>query len=162
MGGAIALEFAALHPHAIAGVIASSPLIEAGPLAELNFFEKMALRVVPKLLPTFALPKLIDGVHLSRDPEVAIDYAADPLIHGYASMLTASEMVQRGDDLLNRIGAKFTLPLLIVHGSEGLHSITQDLLTSVAGSKTFFERAISTDKVYKLFEGSRHERIYLL
>ena len=88
MGGAIALQYSYLYPEDITGVISSSPLLEPGKQAQLNVFESTALKILPHLVPSFALPKVIDGIYLSRDPEVAKQYKLDPLNHGYASMLT--------------------------------------------------------------------------
>ena len=44
----------------------------------------------------------------------------------------------------------FTLPLLIIHG-------TKDTVTRPEGSKEFYERAGSTDKTLKLYEGYCHD-----
>lgn len=73
----------------------TAPLITPGSQAKLNFFESAALKVLPSLLPSFALPKfigifdlIIDGKYLSRDLEVGKTYALDPFNHCYASLLT--------------------------------------------------------------------------
>jgi hypothetical protein len=51
--------------------------LNLGPPTKATFVEKLALKVLPTLLPSFALAKHIDGKYLSRDPKVAIAYAAD-------------------------------------------------------------------------------------
>jgi hypothetical protein len=51
--------------------------LKLGPPTKATFVEKLALQVLPTLLPSFALAKHIDGKYLSRDPKVAIAYESD-------------------------------------------------------------------------------------
>ena len=62
---------------------------------------------------------------------------------------TVAEMV-RADERLKREFPLFKLPVLIMHG-------TKDTVTSPSGSKEFYERAGSTDKTLKLYEGYLHD-----
>jgi alpha-beta hydrolase superfamily lysophospholipase len=56
----------------------------------------------------------------------------------------------RADELLKKSFGRITLPLLILHG-------TADKVTKPSGSKEFYERAGSTDKTLKLYEGHFHD-----
>jgi len=75
---------------------------------------------------------------------------ADPLIaHEVQPTQTMAEMA-RADDRLKREFERITLPLLVLHG-------TEDKATKPAGSRTFVERAGSSDKTLKLYEGHYHD-----
>ena len=75
---------------------------------------------------------------------------ADPLIANEKQPSeTVAELV-RADQLLKQRVAQFTLPLLILHG-------TADKVTKPSGSKEFYERAGSSDKTLKLYEGHFHD-----
>ena len=56
----------------------------------------------------------------------------------------------RADQLLKKSFGQFTLPLLILHG-------TADKVTKPSGSKEFYEKAGSSDKTLKLYEGHFHD-----
>src|SRR4029079_12444541 len=62
---------------------------------------------------------------------------------------TVAELV-RADELLKKSFGKITLPLLILHG-------TADKVTKPSGSKEFYEKAGSSDKMLKLYEGHFHD-----
>jgi acylglycerol lipase len=74
----------------------------------------------------------------------------DPLIaHETQPTQTLAEMVRADEQLKNEFPL-ITLPLLILHG-------TDDKATNPSGSKHFYERAGSTDKTLKLYEGGYHD-----
>jgi acylglycerol lipase len=56
----------------------------------------------------------------------------------------------RADELLEKSFGLITLPVLILHG-------TADKVTKPSGSKEFYERAGSSDKTLKLYEGHYHD-----
>ena len=75
---------------------------------------------------------------------------ADPLIANESQASeTVVEMV-RADELLKKSFGQFTLPLLILHG-------TADKVTKPSGSKEFYEKAGSSDKTLKMYEGHFHD-----
>ncbi len=86
----------------------------------------------------------------SRDPQVVRALNEDPLIaHEVQPTKTVAEMV-RADERLKKDFPLVKLPLLILHG-------TQDKVTKPAGSQLFYERAGSTDKTLKLYDGHYHD-----
>jgi acylglycerol lipase len=86
----------------------------------------------------------------SRDPKVVQRMNEDPLIaHETQPTQTLAEMV-RADERLKRDFGKFTLPLLILHG-------TADQATKFSGSQLFFDNASSKDKTLKLYDGHFHD-----
>jgi alpha-beta hydrolase superfamily lysophospholipase len=86
----------------------------------------------------------------SRDPAVVQALNDDPLIaHEVQPTLTVAEMV-RADERLKRDFHLITLPVLILHG-------TDDKVTLASGSQLFYDKAGSTDKTLKLYEGHVHD-----
>jgi alpha-beta hydrolase superfamily lysophospholipase len=75
---------------------------------------------------------------------------ADPLIaHEVQPTKTVAEMV-RADERLKKDFPLIHLPLLIIHG-------TADKATKPSGSRRFYDRAGSTDKTLKIYEGHFHD-----
>jgi acylglycerol lipase len=86
----------------------------------------------------------------SRDLNVVRLMNEDPLIeHETQPTKTVAEMV-RADERLKRDFPLFKLPLLILHG-------TQDKVTKPSGSQMFYDKASSTDKTLKLYQGHFHD-----
>jgi acylglycerol lipase len=150
MGGGLALTFASLYPQDIDGVIASAPLVSPGSGSRPNVIEKLLLRTLPKYMPTFTLPNVMDLSNLTHDEKEIEKYKSDSLIHDRLCLQLASDILQMGNDLLETHAYSFEKPLLISHG-------TNDVLTCPVASRNFFERAPSTDKTYRSFEGMYHE-----
>jgi acylglycerol lipase len=88
--------------------------------------------------------------HFSRDPQVIETMNNDPLIKGESEPTqTATVMI----DASRRLHEEFPLiklPVLILHG-------TEDKATNPSGSQDFYDRAGSTDKTLKLYEGHYHD-----
>lgn len=102
-------------------------------------------RIAPRLPVT-----RLDSALVSRDPAVVAAYDADPLVYRgrmKAGMLRA--LVGGARDVLRGM-ERISLPLLILHG-------TEDGLTDPEGSRRLHERAASTDKTLKLYDGLAHE-----
>ena len=86
----------------------------------------------------------------SRDPAVVRAMNADPLIANEVQPTqTVAEMV-RADERLKKEFPLITLPVLILHG-------TADKATKPSGSQLFYDKAGSTDKTLKLYEGHFHD-----
>jgi acylglycerol lipase len=86
----------------------------------------------------------------SRDAQVVASMNADPLIADETQPTqTVAEMVRADERLKNEFG-RIQLPVLILHG-------TEDKATKPSGSQLFHERAGSTDKTLKLYDGHYHD-----
>jgi alpha-beta hydrolase superfamily lysophospholipase len=86
----------------------------------------------------------------SRDPAVVAAMNADPLIaHETQPTKTVAELA-RADDRLKQSFGQFTLPVLILHG-------TEDKATKPSGSQYFFDHTGSEDKTLKLYQGHFHD-----
>ncbi|HKY93100.1 MAG TPA: lysophospholipase [Nevskiaceae bacterium] len=146
MGGALSLSYAFKHGDKLSGLILSGPAVALDGAPP-------AMKPISKLLSAFA-PRLglfgIEPSKVSRDPSVVAGYAQDPLnAHGKVPARTLGEIV-RFVEWLPLALPMLKLPLLVQHGE-------QDLLAGVAGSQMVVERAGSTDKTLKVYDGLYHE-----
>ncbi len=146
MGGAIALGSALGRPEPLAGLILSGPAVDlegAPPLA--RWLGKLLSVLAPRLGMLAVDPSLV-----SRDPQAVAAYVADPLnFHGKVPARTIGEMVRFAEALPPRLPS-LRLPLLALHGGA-------DKLAGPAGSRLVVERAGSTDKTLKAYDGLYHE-----
>jgi alpha-beta hydrolase superfamily lysophospholipase len=144
-GGVIACNWTLDNQSEIAGLICESFAYRV-PAPD---FALAVLKGLSHLAPhahVLNLPKK----EFSRDPKVTQALIDDPLLANEVQPTkTVAEMV-RADERLKRDFPSFTLPLLIIHG-------TKDTVTRPEGSKEFYERASSSDKTLKLYEGYFHD-----
>ena len=75
---------------------------------------------------------------------------ADPLITNEVQPAQTVAAMVRADERLKKEFPRITLPVLILHG-------TADKATKPSGSQHFYEKAGSTDKTLKLYEGHFHD-----
>ena len=144
-GGVISCEYALGHQADIAGLVCESAAHEV-PASE---FTLAALKGLSRIAPHLHVFRLKDE-DFSRDPKFVEKMKADPLVHHIAYPSSTVAALVRTDERLKNEFPKITLPVLIVHG-------TADKVTSPSGSKHFYERAGSTDKTLKLYEGHYHD-----
>lgn len=123
--------------------------------------ESFAFRVYA---PNFAL-KLLEGAShfvphahvlklkmedFSRDPDWVARLVADPLTLDEVQPVATVAAFARAGERFEREFSRITLPVLILHG-------TADKATRPDGSQEFFEKAGSSDKTLKLYEGHYHD-----
>jgi alpha-beta hydrolase superfamily lysophospholipase len=144
-GGVIACGYALEHPGELAGLICEDFAYQVpGPEVALAI-----IKGVSHVAPHAHVLKL-KNEDFSRDPAVVAALNADPLIANESQPSeTVAELV-RADELLEKSFPLITLPLLILHGMA-------DKVTRPSGSKEFYERAGSSDKTLKLYEGHFHD-----
>ncbi len=127
-------------------------LVLSGPLAALdaaNPVTRLVAKALSALTPSLPLVA-VDTTALSHDPQVGIDYRADPLIFsGKLPARTVGELAG-GVAKVQAGASKLTMPLLIQHGE-------QDVLAPPHGSEELFEKAPSTDKARIVYAGMYHE-----
>jgi alpha-beta hydrolase superfamily lysophospholipase len=75
---------------------------------------------------------------------------ADPLIAGESQPFATMAAIVRADERLKQDLPRITTPLIILHG-------TADKAAKPSGSEHFHERAGSSDKTLKLYEGRFHD-----
>jgi len=145
LGGLVVLEYALLRPQGLAGVIAAAP-----PLGRLGVPPVlMALgRAMSRIIPRFSLQVGMDLAGLARDPSVVESVLSDPFFHrrGTARLSTevtaAISRVQEG-------AARFSVPLLILHGSA-------DRMVPPDGSREFFSKLRFPDRELREYPEAYH------
>jgi alpha-beta hydrolase superfamily lysophospholipase len=144
LGGAICLGYLIdeRRPQPDLAVL-SAPALSGG-----ASWQKPLASVLGKLTPTLAIPNPVNGEHLSRDPNVAEAYFADPLVitkstcgFGAAAFAEIDRLVD--DHHLLKI------PTLVIHGGD-------DVLVPTHSSEILGELPNVDRKVY---EGLRHETL---
>lgn len=144
-GGVVSCIYALEHQAELAGFICESFAYQVpGPDFALTVLKGLS-HVAPH-----AHTLHLKNAYFSRDPKVVQAMNEDPLIaHEIQPAQTSAEMV-RADERLKNEFPRITLPLLILHG-------TADKVTKFGGSQIFYERAGSSDKTIKLYEGHFHD-----
>jgi acylglycerol lipase len=144
-GGVVACLFTLAHQDELSGLVCESFAFQV-PAPD---FVLAALKGVSHLAP-HAHVLALKNADFSRDPRAVATMDADPLIaHETQPTRTVAEMA-RADDRLKLSFDKFTLPVLILHG-------TADKATRPEGSQFFYDHATSKDKQLRLYEGHVHD-----
>jgi alpha-beta hydrolase superfamily lysophospholipase len=144
-GGVVACLYALEHQAELAGLICESFAFQV-PAPD---FALAVLKGLGHIAP-HAHVLALKNRDFSRDPKVVQAMDNDPLIaHESQPTRTVAELV-RADERLKRDFPRFTLPLLILHG-------TADKATKPSGSQLFHANAGSADKTLKLYDGHFHD-----
>ncbi|KAL0072551.1 hypothetical protein AAF712_000314 [Marasmius tenuissimus] len=137
----------------LAGVIASSPLIEqAKPAPKLLRWIGGKASI---LSPYTVIPADLNPDDLSRSKEANDAYMKDPLIKQSGTLRGISDMLTKGEELLKKQAYKHWppgVPALFIHG-------TGDRVTSYTASQTFYDNLSIKDKKIRLFDGGYHELV---
>lgn len=147
LGGGILLNYVIKRNPNVAGIICSAAYIRLG-------FPPPALKValgnmMRKIWPTFTQPSGLNLKHLSRSPQIAPEYAADPYTHDRLTANAGMEMLETGE-WLDQWEGKLNVPTLLMHGSA-------DKITAHDGSKDFANRVQGDDVTFKSWPGLFHE-----
>jgi len=147
MGGALAASYVINYSPEVKGVILSAAALK--PAENTSKILIAASSLISKYAPKLKVLKL-DPKQISHDEEEVSKYIADPLIYSDPiPARTAYEVLQMMRGIEEKAGS-FTLPVLILHGSE-------DKLTNPKGSDEFFKKAGSKDKTLIPYPGLYHE-----
>lgn len=147
MGGTVATTYAVRYQRGLAGMVLSGASLKPGtstssPLAPLA-------PVLSILTPRLGIA-VLDASAISRDKAVVDAYVNDPLVYrGKMTCRFGAEMFKTMRRLPSDM-SQISLPILIMHG-------TADKLGDPDGSRLLYERASSTDKTLKLYDGFYHE-----
>jgi acylglycerol lipase len=144
-GGVVACLYALDHASELAGLVCESFAFKL-PAPD---FALSVLKGLSHVAPHAHVLKL-KNADFSRDPEVVAAMDADPLIADESQPLQTVAAMVHADARLEQELSNLTLPLLILHGSA-------DRATRVSGSETFYARASSVDKTFKLYDGYYHD-----
>lgn len=146
MGGNLAINYALRTPQDLTGVIATGPLLKLA--FEPTPLQLTLAKVMKNIAPSLSQPSGLEQAALSREPEVARAYAADPLVHDKISVQLFTGLRANGLWALAH-AADLKVPMLLMHGSA-------DRLTSAEASKEF-ARAAGSMVTLRICEGFYHE-----
>ncbi len=146
-GGLLAVQLALRHADAVAALLLSSPFFGFGtpPKAWQRFMARILLRVVPAV----GVPTGLDTTALARDPQVALDYRADPLVHDRMSPRVFAE-AELTHALIPALAPRLPMPVLVWHGDA-------DRLTGFAGSQHFAAKLTNPRGAFIGVAGGFHE-----
>lgn len=145
MGGNFTLNYVLRRRPSLAGVVVTSPWLRLAfaPPSWRVLLARSIDRFYPALIQDTG--QNLDG--LSRDPQVAAAWQADPLVHSKMSARLFTASYAAGEWALAH-AHEWVLPLLLMHGGA-------DPVTSAEASREF--AASAPGCVFKVWDGLRHE-----
>ncbi|MFH1501669.1 MAG: lysophospholipase [Candidatus Eisenbacteria bacterium] len=147
MGGLIASLCVVDGRSELSGLILSAPAVKLG--RDYSVFKIGASLALGRALPHLPMFRLRSS-SICRDPAVVRAFDEDGLVyHGRTPARTASEIIRA----IRRLQAnveRISVPLLVMHGS-------RDQVADIDGSKELCERAGSSDKSLRVYDGLWHE-----
>ncbi len=148
LGGLIATFFAIQHPERIRCLVLSSPLW--GLSVAVPWWKRLIAHLLSPIWPSLTMerPRLGKDA-LSHDPQVGIDYLADPWVHFRASVRLYTELQNRFREL-PRVLLQLRVPLLVLQAGD-------DKIASAEAVKNLFPLVASDSKRLIVYEGFYHE-----
>jgi lysophospholipase len=105
--------------------------------------------MVVKLAPDFSLPTALDVGLLSRNPQVGILYANDPLVSKTTTAIWFEETMN-ACKIAPYKASKINMPFLLMQGE-------LDRIADNQASQKFFDGIKSPNKILKIWHGAYHE-----
>lgn len=146
-GGLMLVHFLHQSPEGLQGAVLSAPYLALAfkpPAAKV-----LGAKLVSGVLPWLPFKTGLTPEQLTRDPEMQVRTAEDPLYGDTASPRWFTESNRAQAEAL-AFGPKIRLPLFMLCGSD-------DPVASSTVSRKFFESVGSSDKRFKEYPGMRHE-----
>jgi alpha-beta hydrolase superfamily lysophospholipase len=146
LGGILVLNYALRRKPQIAGVVVTSPGLHTSireQKAKVAFATALS-----GLFPTLSVPSGLDANGISHDPQVVRRYKEDPLVHGVGTLRMGTETFTAIDWAFSH-AAEFSLPLLLMHG-------TEDPIAYFSGCQEFASQ-VKCDVTLKAWPGLYHE-----
>ncbi len=151
MGGLVSSLYCSDRPSSkIGGLISSSGLLALHP--DLSPILQKIAPILGAILPKLPTEKL-DKTYLTRNETARAEYMNDPLVYLGGTRARVGAEILRYLKIIQERSHQITLPLLVQHGSA-------DRLTLPEGTKHLYEKASSSDKTLKIYEGLYHELIH--
>ena len=145
MGGLVVARTLAEGLRPVDAVVLSSPALGAFP----NFFQKMLLASLPRVLPHLRVDNGLKPEFVSRDPDVVKAYKADPLVHRRISAGLAAWILTQGAQTLAD-ARHWQVPTLLLYAG-------QDRLVNAQASADFTRAAPAAVLQAECFEAMYHE-----
>jgi alpha-beta hydrolase superfamily lysophospholipase len=149
MGAILALAYTPVRQPAVIGVVSFCPGLETA-LKE-QPLKVMLSKLLGTILPTITLESGVDPDTLSRDPQVAVDFINDPLVHFKITTGWGKTMLD-AIDVVYENAPRFPKPLLLLHG-------TNDELAYPRSSQKVAELAPRDKVTLKMCNGFMHDLI---
>lgn len=147
MGGLVSLHTVLGGAPQVKSLTISNPLL--GVRVQAPKIKEAAGRLLSKIWPSVSLGNELDTADLSRDPEVAKKYEADPLVFSTITPRWFTEMEQAKAEV-HAAASQFTLPMLMMI-SEG------DPITNPVDARRFVEAYGGDGRVREWGEENKHE-----
>ena len=148
MGGLVALDWILCNGRqGLAGVVASSPFL--GVALKVNPVKEALGRLTSRWIPKLALPTGITGALVTRDPEKAREYDADPLHNRKATARWFTEAMS-AIDRVHGAANELDVPILVLYGGH-------DLVVSADATDRLVERLTTEDRAAERLDGLHHE-----
>jgi alpha-beta hydrolase superfamily lysophospholipase len=147
LGGALVLFYGETHQGILKGIIATSPGL--APTNPLSTVKMIAARILSKVAPKSQLKNDLDLTGLSRDPQVAEKYVADPLVHPLISARLGLELINKGIFIRDHAN-QIAVPLLLLQG-------TADRLVNPPMTAEFAKLVPQNLITFHTYEGYYHE-----
>lgn len=137
LGGNLVINYAIRFRPAIFALIATSPWLKLA--FEPPRLKIWAGKILKSLFPAMLNSNGLVASQLSRDPEVGIQYARDPLVHDKISLTTFFAVMTAGNEAIKN-AYRINVPFLLMHGSGDMitsHAASQDLVKNSNDNTTF-------------------------
>ncbi len=151
MGGLVVSRFVSLGIRPVEALVMSSPALDAG----LRGFQKLLLKVLPRVAPNLCVGNGLDANFISHDAQVVKAYLADRLVHNKISPRLGQFIATAGPATVAAAALWQTPTLLMYAGA--------DKLVDPAGSQRFAKLTATSPTVKpgtvtaKCFDGYYHE-----
>jgi alpha-beta hydrolase superfamily lysophospholipase len=116
-GGLIVLRYALANPDGLAGIVVSSPFLGLHPDAAPPAVLKLVANITSTFAPKLMFSKVAEPSFLSRDPQVAEAYIADPLVSDTVSARWFISIIRAHADT-QASAAQLTVPALVMQSGE--------------------------------------------
>ncbi|KAL4630684.1 monoglyceride lipase-like isoform X1 [Arapaima gigas] len=147
MGGAICILCACERPQEFAGVVLISPMVQLNPESATPF-KVFVAKLLNHLLPSLTLGS-VESKWISRDKKEVELYDTDELNHHGGLSVAFGMQLMGAAQRIEREMSAVSWPFLLLHGDA-------DKLCDIRGSRMMLERAPSTDKHMKVYDGAYH------
>ena len=143
MGGLLALEYALAERRQPDLLVLSAPSLSGGAA-----WQRRVAPVLARVFPTLAIPTVIKGDMLSRDPAVGEAYFADPLVITKATARLGAGIFAAGDRARAALD-RLSVPTLVLHG--GSDRLVPPHGSEVLGVHPLVERRVFPSLRHELF-----------
>lgn len=150
LGGLISTTYAVKHGDTLTGLVLSGPALKLLPFVTDG--DKSGARFFSGLIPGLKV-QAVDDTEFVREPAAKAELANDPLVdHSNLPARSAAAAIDAIDFIEAHL-ADVKVPFLVMHG-------TVDKATNIEGSVALSEKASSTDKTLKKWEGTYHDLLH--